>query len=156
MTGRAGSPRSGSAGTGGDAEPQQEVAQRLFVSLPGDAGPGPEIAAPLAQPYALEMPSDLRPAIGEAPNWHAEPAPGAQVIEHVLPDESVRLWFDLSGAATEPMVLGPRLDAAMVTLLECMAGLDAHNGCHQEAGARAWPWLRAAPALGGRLFVNGV
>jgi hypothetical protein len=41
-----------------------------------------------------------------------------------LPDGAVRLWFDLSGAATEPVVLGPRLDAAIVTLQGSMAGIS--------------------------------
>lgn len=165
MTDHAGSPRNASSGTGGGPEPPQHVARRLFVSLPGDAGPGPEIDAPLAQAHALVIPPDLRPAIGQALIWREELAPGAKIIEHVLPDGAVRLWFDLSGAATEPVVLGPRLDAAIVTLQGSMAGISLaiHPAAARDllgapvADVRAQAvslsnlWGTTAPAFGERL-----
>lgn len=160
MTDRAGGPRSGSAGNGGRPEPL-----RLFVGLPGDAGPGPDIEAPLAQDYALDTPADLRPAIGQALIWRDELAPGGQIFEHVLPDGAVRLWLDLSGAATEPVVLGPRLDAAMITLqgrnaelslaIHPAAALDLLGAPVAEVRAQAVSisdlWGTTARAFGDRL-----
>lgn len=98
--------------------------RRLFVSLPGDTGPGPETAAPLARTLALRVPPDLRPAIGQALMWHEALEAEDRIVEHVLPDGAARLWFDLSGSGPGPMVLGPRLDAQTVLLQGRMAGLS--------------------------------
>lgn len=99
-------------------------ARRLFVSLPGDAGPGPETAAPRARTRALRVPPDLRPAIGQALMWHEALEAEDRIVEHVLPDGAVRLWFDLSGSGPGSMVLGPRLEAQKVLLQGRMAGLS--------------------------------
>lgn len=124
MTDRAAGKWRGSAGIGDGPETSQRPEQRLFVSLPGDSGPGPETHAPFAQVSELDVPADLRSVITQALIWREELAPDGQIIEHVLPDGAVRLWFDLSAIATEPVCLGPRLDAAMVTLQGRMAGLS--------------------------------
>ncbi len=106
---------------GCQTEPQ---ARRLFVGLPGDTGPGPETVAPQAETDTLSVPPDLRPAIRQALVWREAVAPHRRIVEHVLPDGAVRLWFDLSGAAAEPLVLGPRLEAQTVVVQGGVAGLS--------------------------------
>lgn len=102
----------------------ETLARRLFVSLPGDTGPGPETAAPRATARALCVPPDLRPVIGQALMWQEALEAKYCIVEHVLPDGRVRLWFDLSGSGAGPMVLGPRLEAQTVLLQGRMAGLS--------------------------------
>jgi AraC-like DNA-binding protein len=106
------------------ADPLGHTARRLFLSLPGDTGPGPESQAPRAQARSIEVPPDLRPVIGQALVWREALPAGGRILEHVLPDGAVRLWFDLSDTADAPVVLGPRTDAATVTLQGRMAGLS--------------------------------
>lgn len=103
------------------AEPQ---ACRLVVNLPGDPLPGPETDAFPAEVGTLAVPPDLRPAIGQALVWRETRAPGQPIIEHVLPDGALRIWFDLSDAGAEPVILGPRLAPATVVLQGCLAGLS--------------------------------
>lgn len=110
--------------SGGRMDSSEPPVHRLFVSLPGDTWPGPETAAPLARTRALFVPPDLRPAIGQALMWHEALEAEDRIVEHVLPDGAVRLWFDLSGSGAGPMVLGPRLDAQTLLLQGRMAGLS--------------------------------
>lgn len=94
----------------------------------------------------------------------ARVAPGGTVVAI---DRSPRAIAQARAASqdTAASLLSFRLAAAETFQLEpgeapfdliIAVRVGALDGRHQEAGARAWPQLRAALAPGGRIFVDGV
>jgi cyclopropane fatty-acyl-phospholipid synthase-like methyltransferase len=74
----------------------------------------------------------------------------AQAIAAHIEDQSGALSFRIGEA--ESFALAPG-EAPFDLIVAVRVG--ALDGRHPEAGARAWPRLRAALAPGGRIFVDG-
>ncbi|QYU67776.1 helix-turn-helix domain-containing protein [Leptolyngbya sp. 15MV] len=102
------------------------MAERLFLSLPGDRRPGPETGTTPAMMPPLAVPPDLRGIVGQALSYREDLPTGRAVWERVLPDGAARIVVDLSQPATLPRiaVVGPRTTAELVRLSGRMEGLS--------------------------------
>jgi AraC-like DNA-binding protein len=141
------------------------MAERLFLTLQGDRGPGPETGTPAHSHRTLAVPPDLRSVVGRAITYSETLPACSSISERVLPDGLLRLTLDLSGSAPLPVVIGPRIEAEAVLLHGRMDGLsiEIHPAAAQavlgiqvaETAGRAFSltdlWGRTAEELGDRL-----
>jgi AraC-like DNA-binding protein len=102
------------------------LTERLFLSLPGDASPGPETDTPKDRMQALPVPPDLRCVIRQALRYQETFPDGGSVWERVLPDGAVRIVVTLAPAPTVGtlLVVGPRVSPDMVLLSGRMDGFS--------------------------------
>ncbi len=102
------------------------MSERLFLSLPEDAGPGPETSTPTTHFTLLRIPHRLQWAVGSALIYREDFSADAPQWERVLPDGVVRIICDVSSHGTDPspMILGPRTAPERVPLSGSMAGLS--------------------------------
>ena len=113
---------------------QPSSTERLFVALPGDAGPGPETQPGTDCIRALAIPSALGGVVGQALIYRETFPAGEPMVERVLPDGALRIGIDLSGTNPAPLVLGPRSRPDSVPLRGRMEGLSLTI---RQAAARA-------------------
>jgi AraC-like DNA-binding protein len=99
------------------------VPDRLFLSLPGDPGPGPETETVAGAFSALPVPEDLRGAVLQATRYAEAIADGAEVTERVLPDGLVRLGISLSDSGPGAVLIGPTMTPGTVRLSGRMEGI---------------------------------
>ena len=72
------------------------MSERLFLSLPEDAGPGPETSTPTTHFTLLRIPHRLQWAVGSALIYREDFSADAPQWERVLPDGVVRIICDVS------------------------------------------------------------
>jgi AraC-like DNA-binding protein len=103
----------------------RSLQERLFVTLPEDVEPGPESRGVADRVARLSVPTDLRSVVRHALVYRETLAPGEEVVEHVLPDASSRIFFDWSSAETpRGVVIGPSTTASIVTFSGRTEGLS--------------------------------
>jgi hypothetical protein len=113
------------AGAGCKPDEGSRAIERLFVSLPGEPGPGPETGTGPDCIRALAVPGDLCRVVGQAMIYRETIPAGATVRERVLPDGAVRIVANVSADQDSSLrVLGPTTAPESVPLCGSMKGLS--------------------------------
>jgi len=97
--------------------------ERLFVKLDEDPIAGPESGTPMQALTRLPVPPPLHGVVSHILEYRESIAPGAEVVEQVLPDGIVRIVLHL-GAAPSATIVGASVAAATVRLRGEMHGLS--------------------------------
>lgn len=97
--------------------------QRLFVKLDEDPIAGPESGTPMQTLTRLPVRAPLHGLVSHILEYREAIAPGAEVIEHVLPDGIVRIVLHL-GDAPAATIVGASTAAASVRLRGEMHGVS--------------------------------
>ena len=114
-----------SPGPGCTSDKGGRAIERLFVSLPGEPGPGPETGTGPDCIRALAVPGDLCRVVGQAMIYRETIPADATVRERVLPDGAVRIVANLSADQDSCLrVLGPATAPESVPLRGSMKGLS--------------------------------
>ncbi|MGC4394390.1 helix-turn-helix domain-containing protein [Hydrogenophaga sp. T2] len=120
--------------------------ERLFLRLPDDPPCAPGTTVPASTLRGFALPAPLRSVVTHVTAYEERFAPGAEVVERVIPDGASRVLVLLQGGAAAVHVAGASVSPVVLSMRGHMHGLSIML----EPGASMALWGVPADELAGR------